>query len=150
MSASADGRDDAPEPGRLGKPTVLVTEDGRHGRLGHGQLGQLGHGQLGHLDRQGRPGQHNGGAGESGPPGGEPSRAGLLDSVAGWPATQAPAGTFRLEPVRLDRDLRLIAGWMNASVSAFLSAGFRLSEKVELPEKRAALPVRDRAMREQL
>ncbi|QEU91400.1 GNAT family N-acetyltransferase [Streptomyces kanamyceticus] len=33
------------------------------------------------------------------------------------------------------------------SVSAFLSAGFRFSAEVELPDKRAALMVRDRALR---
>ncbi|RVU28329.1 N-acetyltransferase [Streptomyces antnestii] len=33
------------------------------------------------------------------------------------------------------------------SVSAFLSAGFRFSAEVDLPEKRAALMVRDRALR---
>jgi len=37
-----------------------------------------------------------------------------------------------------------------ASVAAFLSAGFRLSAEVELPEKRAALMVRDRELREVL
>ncbi|MEU1470865.1 GNAT family N-acetyltransferase [Streptomyces sp. NPDC005761] len=36
------------------------------------------------------------------------------------------------------------------SVSAFLSAGFRYSAEVELPEKRAALMVRDRAHRARL
>lgn len=36
------------------------------------------------------------------------------------------------------------------SVSAFLSAGFRYSAEVELPEKRAALMVRDRAHRDRL
>lgn len=36
------------------------------------------------------------------------------------------------------------------SVSAFLSAGFRFSEEVDLPDKRAALMVRDRAHREHL
>lgn len=36
------------------------------------------------------------------------------------------------------------------SVSAFLSAGFRYSAEVELPEKRAALMVRDRAHRDHL
>ncbi|MEV0494838.1 GNAT family N-acetyltransferase [Streptomyces atratus] len=36
------------------------------------------------------------------------------------------------------------------SVSAFLSAGFRFSAEVELPDKRAALMVRDRAHRAQL
>ncbi|MET7648601.1 GNAT family N-acetyltransferase [Streptomyces sp. NPDC005426] len=36
------------------------------------------------------------------------------------------------------------------SVSAFLNAGFRYSAEVELPEKRAALMVRDRAHRAQL
>lgn len=37
-----------------------------------------------------------------------------------------------------------------ASVAAFLSAGFRLSAEVDLPGKRAALMVRDRALREVL
>ncbi|MFF5726894.1 GNAT family N-acetyltransferase [[Kitasatospora] papulosa] len=36
------------------------------------------------------------------------------------------------------------------SVSAFLSAGFRFSAEVDLPDKRAALMVRDRAHREHL
>ncbi|PWS50631.1 GNAT family N-acetyltransferase [Streptomyces sp. FT05W] len=36
------------------------------------------------------------------------------------------------------------------SVSAFLSAGFRFSEEVDLPDKRAALMVRDRAHRAHL
>ncbi|WP_326591108.1 GNAT family N-acetyltransferase [Streptomyces brevispora] len=36
------------------------------------------------------------------------------------------------------------------SVSAFLSAGFRFSAEVELPDKRAALMIRDRAHRAQL
>ncbi|MGW6010873.1 GNAT family N-acetyltransferase [Streptomyces sp. NPDC055210] len=36
------------------------------------------------------------------------------------------------------------------SVSAFLSAGFRFSAEVELPDKKAALMVRDRALRELL
>lgn len=34
------------------------------------------------------------------------------------------------------------------SVSAFLSAGFRFSAEVDLPDKRAALMVRDRALRD--
>jgi RimJ/RimL family protein N-acetyltransferase len=37
-----------------------------------------------------------------------------------------------------------------ASVAAFLKAGFRLSDEVDLPGKRAALMVRDRALREVL
>jgi RimJ/RimL family protein N-acetyltransferase len=36
------------------------------------------------------------------------------------------------------------------SVSAFLSAGFRFSAEVDLPDKRAALMVRDRALRDAL
>ncbi|MGW7433615.1 GNAT family N-acetyltransferase [Streptomyces sp. NPDC054861] len=36
------------------------------------------------------------------------------------------------------------------SVSAFLSAGFRFSAEVELPDKRAALMIRDRALRDVL
>jgi RimJ/RimL family protein N-acetyltransferase len=37
----------------------------------------------------------------------------LLDHVARWPAAETPAGLFRLVPVRLERDLALLAGWMN-------------------------------------
>ncbi len=36
------------------------------------------------------------------------------------------------------------------SVSAFLSAGFRLSAEIELPGKRAALMIRDRALRDRV
>ncbi|MFJ3337810.1 GNAT family N-acetyltransferase [Streptomyces sp. NPDC086766] len=37
----------------------------------------------------------------------------LLDDVGGWGPTATPAGAFHLVPVRLDRDLPLISGWMN-------------------------------------
>lgn len=44
----------------------------------------------------------------------------LLDSVGGWPAKDTPVGAFRLVPVRMDRDLRLITAWMNdPAVAAF-------------------------------
>jgi hypothetical protein len=36
------------------------------------------------------------------------------------------------------------------SVAAFLGAGFRLSAEVDLPDKRAALMIRDRALRDVL
>ncbi len=36
------------------------------------------------------------------------------------------------------------------SVAAFLSAGFRFGDEIELPGKRAALMVRDRALRDLL
>ncbi|MGV9558119.1 GNAT family N-acetyltransferase [Streptomyces sp. NPDC003522] len=43
-----------------------------------------------------------------------------LDHVAGWGRTATPVGTFRLVPVRLDRDLPRIARWMNdPEVAAF-------------------------------
>ncbi|NLU73777.1 acetyltransferase [Streptomyces sp. HNM0575] len=48
------------------------------------------------------------------------ARSDLLDSVVCWPATDTPVGTFRLVPVRMDRDLRLISAWMNdPAVAAF-------------------------------
>lgn len=48
---------------------------------------------------------------------GEPD---LLDSVADWPATPTSAGTLRLLPVRLERDLRVLSLWMNdPAVAAF-------------------------------
>jgi RimJ/RimL family protein N-acetyltransferase len=44
----------------------------------------------------------------------------LLDSVGDWPSCGTPVGTMRLMPVRMDRDLRLIAAWMNdPAVAAF-------------------------------
>lgn len=44
----------------------------------------------------------------------------LLDRVADWPAAATPCGMFQLVPVRLERDLPLIAAWMNdPAVSAF-------------------------------
>lgn len=48
----------------------------------------------------------------------------LLDHVADWGATTTPVGVFHLVPVRLDRDLPLIAGWMNdPGVTAFWDLG---------------------------
>ncbi|MBT2468348.1 acetyltransferase [Streptomyces sp. ISL-66] len=41
------------------------------------------------------------------------AEADLLDSPAGWSGITTHAGIFRLEPVRLDRDLGLLTGWMN-------------------------------------
>ncbi|MGJ7419792.1 GNAT family N-acetyltransferase [Streptomyces cinereoruber] len=44
----------------------------------------------------------------------------LLDSVASWSPAATPAGSFRLVPVRLERDLPLLVRWMNdPAVSAF-------------------------------
>ncbi|MEU2116925.1 GNAT family N-acetyltransferase [Streptomyces sp. NPDC016459] len=44
----------------------------------------------------------------------------LLDSVASWNPADTPAGTFRLVPVRLERDLPLLTRWMNdPAVAAF-------------------------------
>lgn len=48
------------------------------------------------------------------------SRPDLLDRIAEWGPTSTPAGAFQLVPVRIGRDLRLIARWMNdPSVAAF-------------------------------
>ncbi len=41
------------------------------------------------------------------------AEADLLDSPAAWGGVTTPSGVFRLEPVRLDRDLDLLTGWMN-------------------------------------
>ncbi|MEU4948921.1 GNAT family N-acetyltransferase [Streptomyces lavendulae] len=41
------------------------------------------------------------------------AEADLLDSPAAWDTAATPAGAFRLEPVRPDRDLELLTGWMN-------------------------------------
>jgi RimJ/RimL family protein N-acetyltransferase len=45
-----------------------------------------------------------------------PGSAGLLDGIAHWGRLATPAGAFRLVPVRLKRDLPLIAAWMNDPV----------------------------------
>jgi RimJ/RimL family protein N-acetyltransferase len=37
----------------------------------------------------------------------------LLDRVGDWGRTRTPAGAFHLVPVRCERDLSLISGWMN-------------------------------------
>lgn len=56
----------------------------------------------------------------AGPTGCSPTGADLLDSVADWPPARTPMGTMRLVPVRMERDLRLIAAWMNdPAVAAF-------------------------------
>ncbi|MEE1819640.1 GNAT family N-acetyltransferase [Streptomyces sp. SP18ES09] len=48
----------------------------------------------------------------------------LLDAVAAWSPTGTAAGTFRLVPVRLGRDLPLIIRWMNdPAVAAFWELG---------------------------
>ncbi|WKX72976.1 GNAT family N-acetyltransferase [Streptomyces sp. XD-27] len=44
----------------------------------------------------------------------------LLDHIAAWGPVSTPAGAFQLVPVRVERDLPLIAGWMNdPAVAAF-------------------------------
>ncbi|MFE5729976.1 GNAT family N-acetyltransferase [Streptomyces sp. NPDC056528] len=44
----------------------------------------------------------------------------LLDSVASWSPATTPAGSFRLVPVRPERDLPLLTRWMNdPAVAAF-------------------------------
>ncbi|MFJ9828610.1 GNAT family N-acetyltransferase [Streptomyces sp. NPDC101160] len=58
-------------------------------------------------------------AGEQ-PPSGPADSGDLLDELAAWAPADTPAGRFRLEPVRLDRDLPLVARWMNdPAVAAF-------------------------------
>ena len=50
----------------------------------------------------------------------QPPESDLLDRVGDWPASRTPVGTMRLVPVSMDRDLRLIAAWMNdPAVAAF-------------------------------
>lgn len=41
------------------------------------------------------------------------AEADLLDSPASWGGVTTWAGLFRLEPVRLGRDLELLTRWMN-------------------------------------
>ncbi|MEV0259750.1 GNAT family N-acetyltransferase [Streptomyces sp. NPDC050617] len=44
----------------------------------------------------------------------------LLDGLASWGPVGTDAGPFQLVPVRLERDLRLLTGWMNdPAVAAF-------------------------------
>jgi RimJ/RimL family protein N-acetyltransferase len=51
---------------------------------------------------------------------GNPASDDLLDRVGDWGPTTTPVGDFHLVPVRLQRDLPLIARWMNdPAVAAF-------------------------------
>ncbi|MFG3295491.1 GNAT family N-acetyltransferase [Streptomyces sp. NPDC048179] len=44
----------------------------------------------------------------------------LLDQVGTWGPTETPVGSFRLQPVRVERDLPVISRWMNdPAVAAF-------------------------------
>ncbi|MDX6331015.1 MAG: hypothetical protein QOI83_3398, partial [Streptomycetaceae bacterium] len=62
----------------------------------------------------------------------------LLRAVAGQVLSQRPAcGRVIAEP-----DLR-----NTPSIAAFLAGGYRFAAEVELPGKRAALMIRDRALR---
>ncbi|MGW0334444.1 GNAT family N-acetyltransferase [Streptomyces sp. NPDC003011] len=42
-----------------------------------------------------------------------PAAQDLLGHIADWGAVATPAGTFRLVPVRVERDLPLVSRWMN-------------------------------------
>ncbi|MYS14299.1 GNAT family N-acetyltransferase [Streptomyces sp. SID4982] len=44
---------------------------------------------------------------------GPPGESDLLDGVHTWGPTHTPVGVFELVPVRVDRDLPLVQGWMN-------------------------------------
>nr|WP_261992032.1 GNAT family N-acetyltransferase [Streptomyces sp. ms191] len=49
-----------------------------------------------------------------------PADSDLLDAVAEWAPAVTPVGTFRLVPVRIERDLALVTRWMNdPAVAAF-------------------------------
>jgi RimJ/RimL family protein N-acetyltransferase len=58
--------------------------------------------------------------------------ADLLDGVARWGAMPTPEGDFRLVPVRLPRDLDLVAAWMNDPVVA---AFWELAGPADLTEQ---------------
>jgi RimJ/RimL family protein N-acetyltransferase len=80
--------------------------------------------QRGRLDAHSTPGQQAGPAKDlSGQRPGSPlpePEPDLLDSVGDWPPSVTPVGTVRLVPVRMHRDLPLIAAWMNdPAVAAF-------------------------------
>ncbi|MFC5909056.1 GNAT family N-acetyltransferase [Streptacidiphilus monticola] len=56
----------------------------------------------------------------------------LLDNIARWPAAPTRYGEFRLQPVRLPRDLDLVAEWMNDPVTAVF---WELAGPAELTEQ---------------
>jgi RimJ/RimL family protein N-acetyltransferase len=59
-------------------------------------------------------------AGDTGSRDGSPDGDDLLDRVGGWGPARTPAGVFQLVPVRAERDLPLLARWMNdPAVAAF-------------------------------
>ncbi|WP_449341713.1 GNAT family N-acetyltransferase [Streptacidiphilus cavernicola] len=59
----------------------------------------------------------------------------LLDGVGRWGATDTRVGRFRLQPVRLPRDLALVVSWMNDPVVA---AFWELAGPAELTEHHIA------------
>ena len=56
----------------------------------------------------------------------------LLDGVGGWGATETRVGRFRLQPLRLPRDLAVVVEWMNDPVVA---AFWELAGPAELTEQ---------------
>ncbi|MFR9673396.1 GNAT family N-acetyltransferase [Streptomyces sp. TR06-5] len=78
------------------------------------------------LDLSGQAGAFLDGAGACAPPTGRPenlplhgdrrhgpSGSELLDGIGDWPSAATPSGILQLVPVRLERDLPLVSGWMN-------------------------------------
>ncbi|RBM11106.1 GNAT family N-acetyltransferase [Streptomyces sp. PT12] len=63
----------------------------------------------------------------------------LLDNVPAWGPARTEAGVFQLVPVCLDRDLALIAGWMNDPV---VDASWALAGPPERTERHIARQLR--------
>jgi RimJ/RimL family protein N-acetyltransferase len=102
------GRDEGPEPGDGVDPTADTVDLDLSGRLATLVAERGAHpGPV----RRGRPAGRGGGhLTLRGPD--------LLDGIADWPAATTPCGMFQLVPVRVERDLPLVAAWMNDPVVA--------------------------------
>lgn len=73
--------------------------------------------------------------GTGGPPPRRPVVGDLLDGVGNWGTTMTAAGRFRLQPVRLPRDLTLVTRWMNDPV---VTAFWELAGPRDLTEQHIA------------
>ncbi|QPP10485.1 acetyltransferase [Streptomyces bathyalis] len=107
MPSGASGSDDTLDLGLSGDLAALLAEHERYGALAPDGQGQ-------HV-RQKRelPAEHPAAPRQN-------RESDLLDRVGDWPSSRTPVGTMRLVPVRMDRDLPLIAAWMNdPAVAAF-------------------------------
>lgn len=118
FAATPLGPDDGPADAESGS---AESGDAESGDAGSGDAGSSGGASSSHSRSEGAPAGDGRQAGGPSHPLRAPrstrsvrtGRADLLDNIGDWPAADTSVGTFRLVPVQLDRDLALVASWMN-------------------------------------